>query len=202
MPSATIVLGMSSSVLDCSHTSRSHTPSTTLYSPSVMVHSNLLYNLTANPHLPSPPSSTFEKGQTCYFTYTPAYTSDHWSIETPLPSPNISGQIVADPHNPLLSARLPLLTPPQTVEASRFLQLQTMAAHQSSQRPKPQPHQDVLELSDDNTSARSSISSERSSSSSIPRVCSRCQTNYGQFVSYSLNSYYCTRCAKIVGYGG
>jgi len=178
----------------------SHTTSPHIYLVLAMVQS--LYNLTIHPNILSSPSHPAEKEQTCYFTYAPSHPSDHWSVETPLPSPNISTKVTPDPYNPLLAARLPLLTPPQTVEASKFLQLQTMAAHQSTQRPRPQPHQDVFELSDDSASGRSSMSSDSSSSRSRPCVCSRCQTSYGQFVAYSLNSYYCTRCAKIVGYGG
>lgn len=159
-----------------------------------------LYNLTTHPNL-TPPSPTAGKEQTCYFTYVTSKLSDHWSIETRLSTPGISTNIISDCCNPLLAARVPLLTPSQTLDASRFLQIQTMASHQS-QRSRRQPHQDVFELSDDCSSSRSSISSESSSrsSSARPRVCSRCQTNFGEFVSYSLNSYYCTRCAKIVGY--
>jgi hypothetical protein len=174
----------------------SHISFTSTYLKSlVMVYS--LYNLTSHPHI----SSQSQRSEQDYFTFTPAHPSHHWSVETPLPSPDLSAKVVADPQNPLLAARLPLLcTPPQTIEASRLLQLQTMAAHQPP-RPRPQPHQDVLYISDDAMSSRSSTSSERSTSST-PRVCSRCQTHYGDFVAYSLNSYYCTRCAKIVGYGG
>lgn len=164
-----------------------------------MVHSR--YSLTPNQQISLVIPHTPEREHTCYFTYIPTQPSDHWSVETPSPSPNPSASVAADPYNPLLAARVPLLASPQTMEAAKLLQLQTAAAHPAPKRPKPQPHQDVLELSDDSLSGRSSLSSERSSSS-VHRVCSRCQTNYGQFVSYSLNGYYCTRCAKIVGYGG
>jgi hypothetical protein len=136
----------------------------------------------------------------CYFTYIPAVASDHWSLETPLPSPNPSTNIIADPHNPLLAARIPLLSPSQTTIASSLLQMQTAAAH--PQRSRLQPYQDVLQLSDASMSSRRSSdsgSSSSSSSSSGRRICSRCQTTHGEFVSYSLNSYYCKRCAKLTG---
>ncbi|KIW02602.1 uncharacterized protein PV09_06051 [Verruconis gallopava] len=158
-----------------------------------------------HPHISSFLTPSSEREPLCYFTYIPSAPSDHWSIETPLPSPGLTEHIITpDPHNPLLAARPPILSlPPQTMDASKLLQLQTAAAH--PQRPKPRPHQDVLELSDD--SASSSASSESgassaslsSSSSSRPRICSRCQTTFGEFVAFSINAYYCTRCAKITG---
>ena len=107
----------------------------------------------------------------CYFTYIPSVPSDHWSLETPLPSPDLRAHITSDPSNPFLAARIPLLTPssPQTMGAEKLMQLQTASAH--PQRPKPQPHQDVLELSDDSMSSRaSSMSSGSSRSSSSPKI--------------------------------
>merc|ERR1712000_443522 len=138
----------------------------------------------------------------CYFAYIPSAPSDHWSLETPLPSPDLQARITPDPCNPFLAARIPLLTPgsPQTMGAEKLMQLQTASAH--PQRPRPQPHQDVLELSDDSMSSRTSSDSSSSSSSSRSKICSRCQTTFGDFVAYSLNGYYCKRCAKITGYGG
>jgi len=135
---------------------------------------------------------------TCYFTYLPQSSSsaDHWSTETPLESPQPSADIRPDPHNPFLAARPPLQyssSPPYKMDVSKFLQLQTAAAHGS--------------LKSDNSSTRSSSTSSGRSSTSLEatpviqdKSCSRCQTTYGSFVSYSLNSYYCTRCAKLVGY--
>jgi hypothetical protein len=151
----------------------------------------------------SPTSSSQIKESLCYFTYTPS-PSNHWSLETPLPSPDLAASVTADPNSPLLALRIPLLSPSQTMEASKLFQLQTAAAH--PQRSKPQLLQDVFEVSDPSirgrASSESSSSSLSSSSSNARRVCFRCQTTYGEFVQYSLNSYYCTRCAKITGYGG
>ena len=185
--------------------SQDHTTNHTTHRPLDMVESTLdhSYNVTSHPGYSSKSEyhPNLQPQSLCYFTYTPSHSSDHWSVETPIPSPAPSPGVVADPHNPLLAVRVPhyLLTPPQTMDASRLLQLQTAAAHQAPQRPKPQPHQDVLDVSDDSMPGSSSSSN---SLSSLPHVCSRCQTSFGQFVAFALNSYYCTRCAKIVGYGG
>jgi hypothetical protein len=130
----------------------------------------------------------------CYFSYTP-HPSTHWSLETPLSSPSsFSAEVTADPNNPLLAARQPCasLTPPITMDASRLLQLQTAAAH---------PHRHSQSGSG-YSSGRSSTSSESSSPTRPAVRCSRCQTDSGSMVKYSMNSYYCSRCAGIVGYGG
>jgi ribosomal protein S27AE len=131
--------------------------------------------------------------QTCYFTYKPA---DHWSTETPIESPRLSSDIQPDPSNPFLAARpayLPLSPPlhQQRMDVSKFMQFQTAAAHGSS-----------------NMSSRSSSSDSSRTSSDMgtpviqDKSCSRCQTTHGSFIAYSLNSYYCTRCAKMTGYTG
>jgi hypothetical protein len=160
-------------------------------------------------HTPHSPSHLLftTREPLCYFTYIPSAPSDHWSTETPLPSPGLhaNADIVADPSNPLLAARIPLLSPAsaQSMSAEKLLQLQTAAAH--SQRSRPQPRQDVLDLSDDSSSSMSSRSSSVGSASSSggrPKICSRCQTTFGEFVAISLNSHYCKRCAKITGFGG
>jgi hypothetical protein len=129
----------------------------------------------------------------CYFSFNPSY---HHSIETPLATPEQHFyNPVSDPCNPLLAQRSPsaLLStsPSYSMEASKLMGLQTAAAYN---RPKPQPTQ----ASDKSTSSGSD--SETSISSGY--VCSRCQRHgiHG-FVSYSVNSYYCHRCASIVGYG-
>lgn len=161
-----------------------------------------LHTIDLSPEI-SRPQLTRASGSLCYFTYIPSAPSDHWSLETPQPSPELRAHtaVTADPQNPFLAARIPLLSPSQSMGAEKLLQLQTAAAH--PQRPRPQPHQDVLELSDDSMSSTSSrSSSDSSSTSSRPKVCSRCQTTFGEFVAYSLNGYYCKRCAKITGYGG
>jgi len=132
--------------------------------------------------------------QICYFTYQPA---DHWSIETPLESPRLSSDIRPDPSNPFLAARPAYfqLSPPlhkQHMDVSKLMQFQTAAAHGSL----------------NNMSSRSSSSDSSRTSSDLgtpviqDKSCSRCQTTHGSFIAYSLNSYYCTRCAKMTGYTG
>jgi len=158
---------------------------------------------------PTTPNFNRQQTQNCYFSYIPQ-SSDHWSVETPLhsPDPTAAHAAHADPFNPLLAVRSitpNLLTPSlqRTMgDASKLMQFQTAAAHGSPTRPKPQPRQDVLDVSDDSSSGRSSFSSEGATLVVQDKSCSRCQTTYGNFIAYSLNSYYCTRCAKRVGYGG
>lgn len=137
--------------------------------------------------------------QLCYFSYVPA-AYDHYSTETPLAHPKRSDFCsTPDSHNPLLAIRRnPPLTPYLPMDASKFMGLQTAAAHQLN-RPKPQPHQNILETSNSSDSG--------SSSTSTPQLifCSRCQrSSYGTagMVCFAMNSYYCTRCASLVGYGG
>jgi len=142
----------------------------------------------------------------CYFSYVPA-AYDHYSTETPLAHPEASVfDATPDSHHPLLAIRRnPPLTPCLSMDASKLMGLQTAAAHQLN-RPKPQPQQNLLTTSDD--SVRSSSSSDSgSSSASTPQLifCSRCQrSSYGTagMVCFAMNSYYCTRCASLVGYGG
>ncbi|KAK7538766.1 uncharacterized protein J3D65DRAFT_667413 [Phyllosticta citribraziliensis] len=159
----------------------------------------------------------------------PDYSS-HYSSETPSPGPNyeiLSPHTPSEPSNPLLAARHP---PPvcfnnnsnimSTLDSSsKVLQLQTAAAY----RPQPQPVQDVLDLSPIDTRTSSSCSSSSSSSatssssssargsvsSATPPVlhfvrCSRCHRSGSQgskdMVGWGMNSYYCTRCADMVGY--
>jgi hypothetical protein len=141
------------------------------------------------------PGDNIHNSPTCYFSYVP-HLSDHWSLETPVASPTLSSiEVVADPRNPLLAARVPpaLLTPPIAMDASRLLQLQTAAAH---------PQTPSRSQSRSDYSGRSSMSSESSSPTRPSVRCSRCQTDSGAMVKYAMTSYYCSRCAGIVGYGG
>ncbi|KAF2142043.1 uncharacterized protein K452DRAFT_287244 [Aplosporella prunicola CBS 121167] len=93
-----------------------------------------------------------------------------------------------------------------TMDASKLLQLQTSAAY-SSKRPQPQPIQDVLDLSPISDSrSGSDASSHGSFAPALQTIrCSRCHrtASFGskQMVSFGVNSYYCTRCASIVGFG-
>lgn len=132
--------------------------------------------------------------QTCYFTYQPA---EHWSTETPIDSPRLSLETRPDPNNPFLAARPAQLQPQldslpkHHMDVSKLMQFQTAAAYGSY-----------------NMSSRSSSSDSTRTSSDIgtpviqDKSCSRCQTTHGSFIAYSLNSYYCTRCAKMTGYTG
>ncbi|KAF2420510.1 hypothetical protein EJ08DRAFT_702448 [Tothia fuscella] len=129
----------------------------------------------------------------CYFSYAPR-SSDHWSSETPIDTPVSSSQPTADTRNPFLAARLPpaYLTP-TSMDVSKFLQLQTAAAYQNNHQSRPQM----------SSSSSNSSSGSGSSSPSRPVMqCSRCQHEGGAMVKYSLSSYYCNRCAQIVGYPG
>ena len=113
-------------------------------------------------------------------------------------------QAASDPRNPLLALRRHLvLSPIQTMDASKLLQLQTAAAYTLT-RPKPQ-----YIIGTNDTSVRTSSSSDSASSSetALPQIvcCSRCQCQSFStegMVCFALNSYYCTRCASLVGYGG
>lgn len=145
----------------------------------------------------------------CYFAYNPP-TYDHHTVETPLASPLHSlGDTPSDPFNPLLAYRAPQ-TP--SMASANLLKLQTAAAHGQPTRPRPQPQQNVLHVtSDDSTSdfTSSSSSSPSSESWSPPETarCSRCQrtssidirTGKTNMVQYGLNLYYCSRCASMVG---
>ncbi|KAF2089219.1 hypothetical protein K490DRAFT_63357 [Saccharata proteae CBS 121410] len=162
----------------------------------------------------------------CYFSILPStqepynslYHSNHFSVETPTASPHydvLSPDTLSEPSNPLLAARpSPPYTPSLSMDASKLLQLQTSAAY-STARPQTQPVQDVLDISPINLprrsgsdSSTSSTSSERSDSAS-PQLtlirCCRCHRTASlgskSMVSFGLNSYYCSRCASIVGYG-
>ncbi|KAK8226844.1 hypothetical protein HDK77DRAFT_502848 [Phyllosticta capitalensis] len=169
--------------------------------------------------------------QLCYFSFVPSSQtqpqstdySSHYSIETPSPGPNyeiLSPRTPSEPSNPLLAARNP---PPACLNMSatmdpastKVLQLQTAAAY----RPRPQPVQDVLDLSPIDTRTSSSASDTSSSSTSSARGsvssasttpvlqfvrCSRCHRSGSQgskdMVGWGMNSYYCARCADLVGY--
>ena len=135
----------------------------------------------------------------CYFTL-PVSTS-HYSDETPQPSPYSEYASItwASPANPLLAHRsVPMASP--SADASRLLQLQTQAAH----RPSTQPLQPVGRSSPSNSD--SSMSSQRSSismSPSHPLCCCRCRREshgHSGMFQFGTNLYYCSHCAKMVGY--
>ncbi|OJD32023.1 uncharacterized protein BKCO1_4200062 [Diplodia corticola] len=161
----------------------------------------------------------------CYFSFVPPShpeTSfvDHFSSETPSPglySDDLSVQTPSEPTNPLLAARpwsVSFTVSPAAMDASKILQLQTAAAYSYQSRPQPQPVQDVLDLSPMSSRSGSDASSSTSSSSrtsvsgEVPTVqfirCSRCHrtdtAGSKKMIGYGINSYYCVRCADIVGY--
>lgn len=155
--------------------------------------------------------------RTCYFSVSPVLSA--YSDETPYYTPYSpsDGDITADPSNPLLAYRSPPQSPSflsVKMDVSKFLQMQTQAAHPIQiHRPKPQPLQNVLDVSDDSVHSPGSDSSADNSpiSQSLEQTirCSRCQRTTSvdlttrkspNMVSYGLNLYYCTRCARIVGY--
>ncbi|KAK0515901.1 hypothetical protein JMJ35_001935 [Cladonia borealis] len=103
------------------------------------------------------------------------------------------------------------------MSASSLLQLQTRAAHPAPRRPGSQPAQDTRRTS--SASSNGSIASAVSSSSRssldsassapmAPQVCSRCHRSVSLDsnmptaggIKIGINSYYCNRCATMVGY--
>jgi hypothetical protein len=145
----------------------------------------------------------------CYFSIVvPASSAPaHFSTETPniTPVSGYSAHTFADPVNPLLSYRqVPLEYMPPPADASRLLQLQTSAAH----RPTAEPLQysgsssSSSSASSDSTSLFTGSGSSRSSLSS-PSVlsCCRCRReSLMGMIQFSTNIYYCSHCARMVGY--
>ncbi|XPS71239.1 hypothetical protein M3J09_003427 [Ascochyta lentis] len=135
----------------------------------------------------------------CYFTL--PLSPSHYSDETPQLSPHSEYCSVtwANPTNPLLAHRsLPMAS--SAADASRLLQLQTQAAH----RPSTQPLQPAGSPSP--STSNSSMSSQRSSISMSPSnalCCCRCRREshgHSGMFQYGTNLYYCSHCAKMVGY--
>lgn len=137
---------------------------------------------------------------TCYFTLPVA--SSHYSDETPQPTPSSEycPDTWASPSNPLLAHRSLSMASPGA-DASRLLQLQTQAAHRPSTQPL-QPPQSAGSASPSNSD--SSMSSHRSSvSMSHPLCCCRCRREshgHSGMFQFGTNLYYCSHCAKMVGY--
>ncbi|KAL5119484.1 hypothetical protein ACEQ8H_002549 [Pleosporales sp. CAS-2024a] len=156
----------------------------------------------------------------CYFTIlvpspspSPS-TAAHFSLETPTTSPvsEYSPHTAAEPSHPLL-ARRPPPTDAMSPDASRLLQLQTAVAHGPD--PNPLHHTPApapTTSSESRFSSTASASSSRSSSSSSgsgsgttlsPRVlsCCRCRReSLMGMIQFSTNIYYCSHCARMVGY--
>jgi hypothetical protein len=133
-----------------------------------------------------------------YFTL--PVSSSHYSFDTPSSTPWYSQPSpLADPHHPLLALRSnPMASP--GADVSRLLQLQTQAAH----RPATQPLQPPSSTSSSPANSDSSITSTSSNSSGArPALCCcRCRREYGHSgtFQYGTNLYYCSHCAKMVGY--
>ena len=162
------------------------------------------FSIIPSPYIQQPLDSQPGTPASCF--YSPVSIPDETSISTPgtptaflLPSrdPSISG----------------VLSP--TTEIS-LMQRQTSVAHKSmSSRPKPQPVQNVLHVTSDDSNSALSSSSDNSFDSSTAHMaselefarCSRCQrsaslnsgTGNKTMVQYGLNLWYCIRCAAMVG---
>jgi len=103
------------------------------------------------------------------------------------------------------------------MNASKLLQLQTQAAHPRAVRPQPRPLQDMFNIhdnteinSDDSITSTTSDDATSSAALALQQArCSRCQrgssidltTGGSNMVQWGVNSFYCNRCAKIVGFG-
>lgn len=149
--------------------------------------------------------------QACYFTLSP-----HHDAQNPACSPTYSAagdETPADPVNPFLAFRqLPHSPSHAPSMAANFMSLQTSAAHShTSSRPRPQPIQNVLHVSDDSGSGSDTSSDYAGSSPPLASArCSRCQrtssndvnTGKSNMLQYGLNLWYCRRCADMVGLGG
>jgi len=167
----------------------------------------------------------------CYFSITQPSTimpsSTTSSIDTPLTSPTFDDDLITpDPTHPLLASRLSQMfiseyskgSSAPRMDGSKVLQLQTQAAHSTPARPQPRPLQDMFHIADDteqnsddsiNSNASDDSMSPDEASSMLHARCSRCQrsastdltTGGSNMIQWGLNSFYCTRCAKIVGFG-
>lgn len=161
----------------------------------------------------------------CYFSFLPSMSSTTtFPLETPLYSPVFDEELVTpDPTHPLLAFRPNTISSPEcpkrpspTMNASKLLQLQTQAAHPKAVRPQPRPLQDMFNIHDDSEansddSVNSNPSDDAISSAALALQharCSRCQrdssidltTGGSNMVQWGVNSFYCNRCAKIVGF--
>ncbi|KAF2034352.1 hypothetical protein EK21DRAFT_56673 [Setomelanomma holmii] len=148
-----------------------------------------------HPHVPDYPAVA----PFCYFSIA-GPPSAHFSIETPSVTPisEYSPHTFADPSNPLLAFRPTALeSMSSSSDASRLLQLQTSAAN----RPSTELLQHRASVSSSNSS--DSISSSRSSSvmSHSTLSCCRCRReSLTGMIQFGTNIYYCSHCARMVGY--
>jgi hypothetical protein len=165
---------------------RSSTTRTTRHIPACTMYADLYAQETLNP-TPS-----------CYFSIA-VHPSSHFSVETPSPSPftEFPKHTFADPTNPLLASRPALQSMSSPADASRLLQLQTQAAH----RPTAEPLQHRSSVSPSNSDSSHSSRSSSSATSHAQLSCCRCRREslQGMF-QFGTNIYYCSHCAKMVGY--
>ncbi|CZT15544.1 uncharacterized protein RCC_12333 [Ramularia collo-cygni] len=133
---------------------------------------------------------------------------EHFSTESPCSSPAFSPtEATSFSQHPLLATRRESICYTMPA-ASSLLQIQTNASHGRTQS-RPQL-QNVLHVTSDestgSSSSKSSMDSSFSSSSDFAR-CSRChrtssidyKTGQNSMVQWGMNSYYCSRCADVVG---
>jgi hypothetical protein len=156
-------------------------------------------------HHHSPNYSSPSSAPSCYFSIAVPASSVHFSLDTPTTTPlsDYSQDTFSDPCHPLLAIHPP---PHESMsnsgDASRLLQLQTAAAH----RPTADPLQHRGSTSSSNSSdSGSSSSSSQGSSSGVmsPQVlsCCRCRReSLMGMIQFSTNIYYCSHCARMVGY--
>jgi hypothetical protein len=144
----------------------------------------------------------------CYFSIAVPPSSSHFSTETPNTTPlsEYRPHTFSDPAHPLLAFRqTPLQFMSSLPDASRVLQLQTAAAHRPSTEPLQHGAASTATPSDSSSSSnsRSSSTSSRSSVMSSPAQLSCCRCRRESLIGmiqFSTNIYYCSHCARMVGY--
>lgn len=142
-----------------------------------------------------------------YFSFTPSSHTvhyDHLSTESACSSPVVSpAEVIPIPQHPLLARRGSIS---YTMPVSSLLQIQAAAAHDNS--PKRPQLQDVLHVTSDESTSSDSSKSSMDSLHCSPEFarCSRChrtssldRDGKSNMISWSINSYYCRRCAEVVG---
>ena len=153
------------------------------------------------------PVTTTAMSSSSYSYTTPLMASTPW-FEIPVWTP--STPVLAHHHH---HHHIPLPSP--SANASHLLHLQPPA----SQRPSPSPLHphpstaqstpDAVPASASTSTSRSAsvsaVSSPRSMSLSLPTLCcSRCrrENGYASMFQFGKNLYYCSHCARMVGYVG
>lgn len=147
----------------------------------------------------------------CYFSFQPTHNAvnmQHYDNST------LSNSASSTPTEDDMPTHLfPISSPSPTtplfkLDALRLLQLQTSVAHpHTTRRPQPQPIQTMPHIDDTSDSSSDGSTSPMEPQTSQPTAarCSRCHRTLSSHmpagnVSFGLNSWYCSRCAEIVGY--